>query len=133
MACFMTSARIAPPVVGTGLLDAIAENAVLDVARRQRELGFNGRPNYVWDAEKQTIALGRFGWKANQPSLRQQNASAFLNDMGVTTSVFKRENCPDPQTACRKRPLGMVPEQPDRAFPQLPAIAAPASWRIVAP
>ena len=115
----MTSARIAPPVVGTGLLDAIAENAVLDVARRQRELGSNGRPNYVWDAEKQTTALGRFGWKANQPSLRQQNASAFLNDMGVTTSVFKRENCPDPQTACRKRPLGMVPEQPDRAFNEL--------------
>ncbi len=115
----MTSVRVAPAVFGAGLLDAIAENAVLDIARRQQQLGFNGRPNYVWDAEKQTTALGRFGWKANQPSLRQQNASAFLNDMGVTTSMFKRENCPDPQAACRKRPTGMVPEQSDRAFNEL--------------
>jgi CxxC motif-containing protein (DUF1111 family) len=115
----MTSVRIAPAVFGAGLLDAIAEDAVLDIARRQRELGFNGRPNYVRDASKQTPALGRFGWKANQPSLRQQVASAFLNDMGVTTSVFKRENCPEIQVACRKRPTGMVPEQPDRAFNEL--------------
>jgi CxxC motif-containing protein (DUF1111 family) len=112
----MTSVRIAPAIFGAGLLDAVAEMDLLDIARRQQELGFNGRPNLVWDAEKQTMALGRFGWKANQPSLRQQDASAFLNDMGVTTSVFKRENCPDTQTACRKRPTGMVPEQPDRAF-----------------
>jgi CxxC motif-containing protein (DUF1111 family) len=111
--------RIAPPVFGTGLLDAIAESDLLDIAARQKELGFNGRPNYVWDEQSRTTMLGRFGWKSNQPSLRQQNASAFLNDMGVTTSVFKRENCPDVQTACRKRPLGMVPEQPDRAFEAL--------------
>jgi CxxC motif-containing protein (DUF1111 family) len=115
----LTSVRIAPPVFGTGLLDAIAESDLLDIAARQKELGFNGRPNYVWDEQSRTTMLGRFGWKSNQPSLRQQNASAFLNDMGVTTSVFKRENCPDVQTACRKRPLGMVPEQPDRAFEAL--------------
>ncbi len=130
----MTSVRIAPPVVGAGLLEAINENTVLDIARRQQATGFNGRPNYVWDAEKQTVALGRFGWKANQPSLRQQAASAFLNDMGVTTSVFKRENCPAVQTACRKRPTGMVPEQPDRAFDELVfhmrALGVPARRRV---
>lgn len=130
----MTSVRIAPAVFGAGLLDAIADNAVLDIARRQQDLGFNGRPNYVWDAEKQTTALGRFGWKANQPSLRQQDASAYLNEMGVTTSVFKRENCPEIQTACRKRPTGMVPEQPDQAFNELlfytRALGVPARRRI---
>jgi len=130
----MTSVRIAPPVIGAGLLDAVAESELLDIARRQKELGFNGRPNYVWDAERQTMALGRFGWKANQPSLKQQNASAFLNDMGVTTSIFKRENCPQIQAACRKRPTGMVPEQPDRAFNELlfytRALGVPARRRI---
>lgn len=130
----MTSVRIAPPVIGAGLLDAIAEDAVLDIARRQQDLGFNGRPNYVWDEEKQTTALGRFGWKANQPNLRQQNASAFLNDMGVTTGAFKRENCPGSQVACRKRPTGMVPEQHDRAFDELlfytRALSVPARRRI---
>ena len=130
----MASVRIAPPVFGAGLLDAIAEDAVLDIARRQQELGFNGRPNAVWDAEKQATALGRFGWKASQPSLRQQNASAFLNDMGITTSVFKQENCPEKQIACRKRPLGMVPEQPERAFNELlfytRALGVPARRRV---
>jgi CxxC motif-containing protein (DUF1111 family) len=130
----MTSVRIAPAVFGAGLLDAIAEDAVLEIARRQQGLGFNGRPNYVWDADKQTTTLGRFGWKGNRPSLRQQDASAYLNDMGVTTSVFNRENCPEIQTACRKRPAGMVPEQPDRAFDELlfytRALGVPARRRI---
>jgi len=130
----MTSVRIAPPVFGAGLLEAIEESALLEISRRQRELGFDGRPNYVWDEERQTTVLGRFGWKANQPSLRQQAASAFLNDMGVTTSVFTRENCPEVQTACRKRPSGMVPEQPERAFNELVfytrALAVPARRRL---
>ena len=130
----MTSVRIAPPVFGAGLLDAVTETALLDIARRQKQLGFNGRPNYVWDAEKQARVLGRFGWKANQPNLKQQDASAFLNDMGVTTSVFKRENCPDMQAACRKRAAGMVPEQSDRAFNELlfytRALGVPARRRV---
>jgi CxxC motif-containing protein (DUF1111 family) len=130
----MTSVRIAPPVIGAGLLDAVVDSELLDIARRQRELGFNGRLNYVWDAENQTTVSGRFGWKANQPNLRQQVASALLNDMGVTTSVFQSENCPPIQTSCRKRPTGMVPEQPDRAFNELlfytRALGVPARRRI---
>ena len=133
----MTSARIAPPVFGSGLLEAVPTEQVLEIARRQRETGFNGRPNYVWDAQAQTMAIGRFGWKANQPNLLQQNAAAFLNDMGVTTGLFKRENCPDKQIACARRPTGMVPEQPDRAFNDLlfytRALAVPARRRLEDP
>src|SRR6185295_13251019 len=90
----MTSVRIAPPVFGTGLLDAVSEDMLLEIARGQRQVGFGGRLNYVWDAEKQSVAVGRFGWKANQPNLKQQTASAFLNDLGVTNGLFKLENCP---------------------------------------
>ena len=126
----LTSPRIAPPVFGSGLLDAVAESEVLELARRQRELGFNGRPNYVWDADKQAPALGRFGWKASQPTLKQQNAAAFLNDMGVTSRLFMYDNCPRIQVACGKRPLGMIPEQQDRPFDELlfytRALAVPA-------
>ncbi|MEO8164866.1 MAG: di-heme oxidoredictase family protein [Betaproteobacteria bacterium] len=117
----LQSLRIAPALFGTGLFEAIAEDTVHDIARRQRELGFNGRPNYVWDVEKQITALGRFGWKSSQPSLRQQIASAYLNDMGITTSVFQQENCTPIQTACRKRVAGRMPEQSDRAFDELVA------------
>ena len=130
----LTSVRIAPPVVGVGLLDAVASDTLQGIAREQRILGFNGRINYVWDAEAQATVPGRFGWKANQPSLRQQAASSFLNELGVTTSVFKRENCPDIQSACRKRPPGLVPEQSDLAFDALllylRALAVPARRNV---
>ncbi|MEO8158597.1 MAG: di-heme oxidoredictase family protein [Betaproteobacteria bacterium] len=130
----LTSIRIAPPVFGAGLLDAVTPETLQDIARAQRQLGFNGRLNYVWDAEGQATVPGRFGWKANQPNLRQQVASAFLNELGVTTGLFKIENCPAIQTACRKRPLGMVPEQPGPAFDALlvylRALGVPARHRI---
>jgi CxxC motif-containing protein (DUF1111 family) len=133
----MMSARISPPVFGTGLLDAVTLETLQQIAKRQRQLGFNGRLNYVWDAQKQAMAPGRFGWKANQPSLRQQAASSFLNELGVTTSLFQRENCPEIQTACRKRALGRVPEQPDRAFDALlfylRALGVPARRSVDAP
>src|SRR5262249_18639852 len=63
-------------------------------------------------------------------TLRQQDASAFLNDMGVTTRLFMHDNCPGIQAACRKRPVGMIPEQQDRPFGELVfytrALAVPA-------
>jgi len=126
----LISPRLAPPVFGMGLLEAIPESALLAIARRQAELGFNGRPNYVWDAEKQAITLGRFGWKAGQPTLRQQVAAAFLNDMGVTTNVFRTANCPPVQKACANSPGIGIPEQADLPFESLNhylrALAVPA-------
>ena len=112
----MTSVRIAPAIFGAGLLDAVTEEQVLATAEKQKARGFNGRPNYVWNHATQATAMGRFGWKASQPTLMQQDAFAFLNDLGVTTPLFQHENCPDIQVACRKRPLGRVPEQPEGAF-----------------
>lgn len=130
----MTSARVAPPIIGVGLLEAVPEAALLDIAHRQRQLGFNGRPNYVWDVDKQAAAIGRFGWKANQPSLKQQTAAAYLNDMGVTTMLFSRDNCPEVQVACRNRPGGTVPEQTYRPFDEIlfysRALGVPARRRI---
>ena len=126
----MTSVRIAPAVFGAGLLDAVTEEQLLEIAEKQKAIGFNGRPNYVWNNATQATAMGRFGWKASQPTLMQQDAFAFLNDMGVTTHLFKQENCPEIQVACRKRPRGMIPEQPARAFNELlfytRALAVPA-------
>jgi CxxC motif-containing protein (DUF1111 family) len=126
----LVSPRVAPPVFGMGLLEAIPEETLLEIARRQAALGFNGRPNYVWDTEKRVVALGRFGWKAGQPTLRQQNAAAFLNDMGVTTRVFPQTNCPPVQRACNNSPGIGIPEQTNRPFESLNfymrALAVPA-------
>lgn len=88
------SPRIASPVFGLGLLEALDEETILAAADpndRNRD-GISGKANYVWDEKSQKVVIGRFGWKANQPSLLQQNAAAFNGDMGVTTSLFPTES-----------------------------------------
>jgi CxxC motif-containing protein (DUF1111 family) len=87
---FMTSPRIAPQLVGMGLLEAIPEPTILsysDPNDRDHD-GISGTANYVWSEEKQQTVLGRFGWKANQPDVRQQVAGAFSGDIGITTPIF---------------------------------------------
>jgi CxxC motif-containing protein (DUF1111 family) len=86
----MYSMRIAQPVFGLGLLEAVDEADILAIAERQRSQGVNGRPNRVWDMINKRVALGRFGWKSNQPSIRQQIAVAFHGDIGVTSSRCSR-------------------------------------------
>ncbi|HEV8262056.1 MAG TPA: di-heme oxidoredictase family protein [Burkholderiales bacterium] len=96
----MISLRIAPAMVGLGLLEAVPEQTILAIAREQEKLGVSGKPNYVWDYENGRTVLGRFGWKAGQPNLRQQTAAAFLNDIGATSHFFPEENCPSVQVQC---------------------------------
>tara|TARA_B100000674_G_C37922578_1_gene953977 strand:- start:1168 stop:1938 length:771 start_codon:yes stop_codon:yes gene_type:complete len=54
--------------------------------------GISGKVNTVWDYEGKKLVTGRFGWKANQPSLRQQTAGAFVGDLGITSPLFPDEN-----------------------------------------
>ena len=83
------SPRFSRPVFGLGLLEAVPEADVLALAQRQSAGGeVSGRPNWVWDPVTEAVALGRFGWKANQPSLRAQTVTAYAEDMGVSSSVF---------------------------------------------
>ncbi|WP_445939183.1 di-heme oxidoreductase family protein [Pseudomonas sp.] len=109
------SARIAPPMIGLGLLEAIPEAAILanaDPDDRNGD-GISGRTNQVWDREQQRTVLGRFGWKAGQPTLNQQNAEAFANDMGLTSTLVAHDNCTAAQTDCRSAPHGGEPEVSD--------------------
>lgn len=100
----MMSLRTAPQLVGLGLLEAVPEQTILALAQNQRRVGIEGKPNYVWDIEEERIALGRFGWKANQPSIRQQTAAAFIGDIGATSYLFQAENCPAAQAQCLDTP-----------------------------
>jgi len=88
------SNRIPLPVFGLGLLEAVPKSDVLALADPDDHDGdgISGRPNYVWNVEQQADTLGRFGWKANTPTLRQQSASAYANDMGVTNPMFPDSN-----------------------------------------
>jgi CxxC motif-containing protein (DUF1111 family) len=111
----LVSPRVAPQVVGMGLLEAVPEEQILARADPLDEDGdgISGRPNRVWDARSGSSALGRFGWKANQPSVRQQVAGAFVGDIGITTSLFAAEECTESQELCRATPSGGVPEITD--------------------
>lgn len=84
------SLRLPLPVFGRGLLEAVPEEvlaALADPDDRDRD-GISGRLNQVWDVERQQVAIGRFGWKAGHPTLRQQNAAAYAHDMGVSNPLF---------------------------------------------
>ncbi|MBH3405364.1 c-type cytochrome [Pseudomonas glycinae] len=106
------SARVAPPMIGLGLLEAIPEEAILAnaAAQAKENNGINGRPNRVWDDAQHKTVMGRFGWKAGQPNLNQQNVHAFSGDMGLTTSLRPFDDCTDAQTACKQAPNGNGPD-----------------------
>lgn len=111
------SPRQAPQLVGLGLLEAIREEDILAlVDEKDADLdGISGRANFVMDkAMNKQNALGRFGWKAGQPSLLMQNAAAFNGDLGITSSLFPEEPCAAHQAGCHASPNGGVPEISDQ-------------------
>lgn len=100
----LVSMRVAPQVIGLGLLEWVPDEDLLKIAERQKREGLSGRPNYVIDLETERVVIGRFGWKATQPNLKQQTAVAFHSDIGATTFFFPEKNCPEIQIGCRELP-----------------------------
>jgi CxxC motif-containing protein (DUF1111 family) len=117
----MISPRVAPQMIGLGLLQAVPEetlHAMADPDDRNGD-GISGRPNMVWDKSAKHASMGRFGWKANQPNLRQQNADASVGDIGLTTSLNAEQNCTDAQAACLAANNGGEPEMSDEFLDKL--------------
>jgi CxxC motif-containing protein (DUF1111 family) len=108
----MVSPRTAPQMIGLGLLQAIDEADLLAHADPDDtdHDGISGRPNRVWDVATESVMLGRFGWKANQPRLEQQNSGAFNGDIGITSVLFPAENCTAAQPECQDALNGGTPE-----------------------
>jgi CxxC motif-containing protein (DUF1111 family) len=106
----MLSARIAPPLLGVGLLDAVSDQTILELAARDPGDGIHGRPNLVWDVVAHKTVIGRFGHKANHPNLRQQVAAAFIGDIGLSNPLFPEQNCPGVQQLCREMMVAGKPE-----------------------
>lgn len=118
----MTSPRLAQQLPGLGLLEAISISDILALADPSdiNNDGISGKPNYVWDYMNTTTALGRFGWKSNQPSILQQVAAASSGDMGLTTTLFPNQNLSGIQiTNYGSWPTGGDPELQVKDFNQL--------------
>jgi len=100
--------RIGLALIGLGLIERIPESAILANSDEQdkNKDGISGRTNYVYSLEKKKNMLGRFTWKASAPTVKQQVAAAFNNDMGLTSHLFPNENCTDKQKECLNAPKG---------------------------
>jgi CxxC motif-containing protein (DUF1111 family) len=96
------SPRVAPQVFGVGLLEAIPEAYILALAddNDTDNDGISGRASMVTDAITNGSRLGRFAYKAQNPSVLQQVAGAYRGDIGITSSIFIEEPCTDAQVAC---------------------------------
>lgn len=115
----MFSPRIAQQIPGLGLLEIVPEADILAFADENDtdNDGISGRANRVWDVESQQTVLGRFGWKANQPSLSQQTAGAFNGDIGITSNLFPQDHLsPIQQQQYPNVPNGGTPEITDDIF-----------------
>lgn len=106
----MFSPRIAPPMIGLGLVEAIPEadiraNADPDDADGD---GISGRVNEVWSLSQNKVMLGRFGWKAGEPTILDQSATAAAGDIGLSNPLVPKPagDCTAAQTACLAAPNG---------------------------
>jgi CxxC motif-containing protein (DUF1111 family) len=108
----MVSPRVAPPVFGTGLLEAIPEQEILDRVDEDDTDGdgISGRANMVWSETAQDTVLGRFGWKANVATVQEQTAFAFHGDIGITSVLHPFQDCTEAQLECRAAITGGEPE-----------------------
>lgn len=107
-----TSFRVAPHMVGLGLLEAVPA-ARLEALADPEDLdgdGISGEIQQVVDMETGAAAVGRFGWKAEQPRVRTQSAGAFAGDMGITSPVVPADDCTAAQEACLAAESGGEPE-----------------------
>ncbi|MEP3846857.1 MAG: di-heme oxidoredictase family protein [Paracoccaceae bacterium] len=106
----MISARVAPQMIGLGLLDAIPAADILansDPDDADGD-GISGRAQIVMSTEYGVPMLGRFGLKAGMPSVWEQSASAFSGDIGISTTLHPAGygDCTKAQVKCRKAPDG---------------------------
>jgi CxxC motif-containing protein (DUF1111 family) len=98
----IASLRAAQPMIGTGLLEAVAEADILARVRSTPDAdGVKGVANFVYDPETGAVRLGRFGWKASKATLRHQAAAALLQDMSVTSPVYPNRSCSSDPAGCK--------------------------------
>ncbi len=114
------SVRLARPLVGMGLLEAIPEANLLAHADPSdcNGDGIKGVPNLVYDPEDGQMHIGRFGWKASKASITHQAAEALVLDMGITTSVYPHHDCAANEMTCLAADKS-VPELSDAALQQI--------------
>ncbi|MEA2489295.1 MAG: hypothetical protein QOH21_1087, partial [Acidobacteriota bacterium] len=88
--------RRTTPIFGLGLVDATPDADFIALAAEQaaRGDGVAGRVNMTDNLRAGMKTVGKFGWKAQVPTLFQFAGDALLNEMGITNPDFPNETCP---------------------------------------
>ena len=108
------SPRVAPHLAGLNEIEKVSLKQVLkknDPNDFDKD-GISGKVNWIIHNK----VIGRFGWKASQPTIEKQNAAAFHNDMSITSGLFPKESCAKNQTKCLKSISGGTPEINSRSL-----------------
>ncbi len=117
----LLSPRVAQPMIGLGLLEAIHDSDILANADPDDADGdgISGRPSWVRDPDTGDLVLGRFGWKASNPTVHAQSAGAFNGDIGISNpaSPDPHGDCTEAQAACRALPSGVQARLGDTEAP----------------
>lgn len=92
----IVAGRKTTPLFGLGLVDSVPDRVFIAIAEFQKRFlpRTAGRANLVTDVSTHRLAVGKFGWKGQNPNLKQFAADAYLNEMGITSPTFPNENCP---------------------------------------
>lgn len=115
------SPRMTPPMTGMGLIEAIHPADILvhaDPDDRDGD-GVSGRVALARDPATGDIAIGRFGWKAQNATVRQQSSGAFSGDIGISTPEVPggHGDCMPSQTECMDLPMGIQLDLGDTEAP----------------
>jgi CxxC motif-containing protein (DUF1111 family) len=113
------SPRLAPPMIGLGLVEAIHEADIAALADPDDKDGdgISGKMQLLRRDGK--VRLGRFGWKAENPTIRAQAAGAFAGDMGIASpdAPNPHGDCTQSQAQCLDMPTGVQPRLGDTEAP----------------
>lgn len=118
----LISPRVAPQMIGLGLLEAIVERDILAMADPDDRDGdgISGKPNRAWSVSQNRVMLGRFGWKAGSPSIDEQSQDAFAGDIGISVPLHPggAGDCTARQVKCQQAPSGNSPQYDNLEAPQ---------------
>ncbi len=92
----ITAQRRTTPLFGLGLVDAVPDATFYAIAAEESHHpdGIAGLVSVVTKLSTGQPAVGKFGWKCQNPSLFQFSGDAYVNEMGITNPEFPDENCP---------------------------------------
>ncbi len=117
----MISPRVTPQMIGLGLLEAIHPGDIIanaDPEDRDGD-GISGKVSWARNPDTGEPMIGRFGWKATEPTVLAQSSGAFAGDIGISTPQNPAPwgDCTEAQADCRGMPHGVQADLGDTEAP----------------